>query len=91
MPITMVSLGAWSNTFAAESGIQRKNLLKCGMTRMSGRRLKPGVGSRLVNRKLGMCALIAMAPALQPASDAPVRQLSSMAFMTGVLASVVAR
>ncbi len=89
--MSIVFSGACNKTFAALSGIQRKNLLKCGITRIVGRRLRPGVGSRFVKRKLGMCALIAMAPALQPASDAPVRQLFSIAFQTGVSMRVSAK
>ena len=74
IPISIVPLGALSRTFAAESGIQRKNLSKCGITRRLGRMLNPGVGGRFVNRKFGISPHIAMAPALHPASDAPVFQ-----------------
>jgi len=72
----VVPSGALRRTLAAESGIQRKNLSKCGITRRLGKMLKPGVGGRFVNLKFGISPHIAMAPALHPASDAPVFQFS---------------
>ena len=76
---------------ASLSGIHLKNLLKCGMTRISGSRFKPGVGDFLSKRKFGIWADRTIAPALHPASDAPLCQFSRIAFQTGVSMRTSAR
>lgn len=58
---------------------------------MCGMILNPGIPSLLILKKLGTSELIAIAPALQPASDAPASQFFSISAQSGVSRSELAK
>ena len=91
MPIKIESSGTCINNLAALSGIHLKNLLKCGITLIFGIRSSPVVGSALLNLKFGIWDDKTIAPALQPANEAPLCQFLTIACQIGVSIKVLAK